>query len=201
MSVLVLSVCLLGLAACATSAPPPQGPVTATLTYKHKNALVLDVARIELDEQWQQPGTAPHIGHRNTNSPPAIVRAFVADRLLAQAGGPGAADGSTLHVILRDGAVTQTSLKVEDGVEGLFRDEADTRIDAVCAVDIELTDPVAGRVAGISVRVAGARNILESASLNERDRIYFSLMEELASSLNQELENGLRAELGFLIKQ
>ena len=191
----------LSLAACAGAPPPPSGPVTATITYKHMPQLVVDVARVELVEAWRQPGTLPHIGHRNTNSPPEIIRAWTRDRLRAEPGGPGARDGSTLRVILRNGAVTRTNLKVAEGVGGIFQDETDTRIEAICAVDVELMDPTAGRIGGISVQVSGARNILESASLNDRDVIYFALMEELASSLNQELENGLRAELGFVIKR
>jgi hypothetical protein len=51
------------------------------------------------------------------------------------------------------------------------------------------------------VKVEGKRDILESASLNERDRIRFALMEEIATSLNQELENGIRAELGYIIRR
>jgi len=189
------------LAACADTRPPPSGPVAATITFAHRAPLMLDVASIELVEPWRQPGIAPHIGHRNANSPPSIVRAWTRDRLAASPGGPGASDGTILRVILQDGSVTQTALEVEEGVGGLFRDEADTRIDAVCAVDVEVIDPVAGRIGSVSVRVVGTRKILESASLNERDRVYFALMEEVASSLNSALENGLNAELGFVIKR
>lgn len=189
------------LAACADTRPPPSGPVAATITFAHRAPLILDVASIELVEPWRQPGTAPHIGHRNANSPPNIVRAWTRDRLTASPGGPGARDGTVLRVILQDGSVTQTALKVEEGVGGLFRDEADTQIDAVCAVDVEVVDPVAGRIGSVSVRVVGTRKILESASLNERDRVYFALMEEVANSLNSALENGLNAELGFVIKR
>jgi hypothetical protein len=106
-----------------------------------------------------------------------------------------------LRVILQDGAVTRTDLKVEEGVGGLFRDEADTQIDAVAAVDVEVVDPLAGRIGSVSVKVVGSRKILESASINERDRVYFALMEEIAASLNGALENGLKAELGFVIKR
>lgn len=190
-----------GLAGCAGAPSPPSGPVTATITYKHMQPLVVDVARVELVETWRQPGTLPHIGHRNINSPPDIIRAWARDRLRAEPGGPGARDGSILRVILRDGAVTRTNLKVAEGVGGIFQDETDTRIEAVCAVDVELIDPKVGRIGGISVEVRGVRNILESASLNDRDVIYFALMEELAASLDQALENGLRAELGFVLKR
>lgn len=190
------------LAACANSSPPPpSGPVAATITFAHKTPLALDVASVELVEPWRQPGTPPHIGHRNANSPPDIVRAWTRDRLKASPGGPGAKDGTVLRVILQDGAVTRTDLKVEEGVGGLFRDEADTQIDAVAAVDVEVVDPVAGRIGSVSVKVVGSRKILESASINERDRVYFALMEEIAASLNSALENGLKAELGFVIKR
>ncbi len=189
------------LAACADTRPPPSGPVTATITFAHRAPLVLDVASIELVEPWRQPGIPPHIGHRNTNSPPSIVRAWTRDRLTASAGGPGARDGTILRVILQDGSVTRKALQVEEGVGGLFRDEADTQIDAVAAVDVEVIDPVVGRIGSVSVRVVGTRKILESASLNERDRVYFALMEEVANSLNSALENGLNAELGFVIKR
>ena len=189
------------LAACADTPPPPSGPVAATITFAHRAPLVLDVASVELVEPWRQPGTPPHIGHRNPNSPPSIVRAWTRDRLKASPGGPGANDKTVLRVILQDGSVTRTALPVEEGVGGLFRDEADTQIEAVASVDVEVIDPVAGRIGSVSVKVVGTRKILESASLNERDRVYFALMEEVANSLNNALENGINAELGFVIKR
>jgi len=191
---------VLALAACADGPPPPSGPVAATITFAHKAPLAIDVASVEVVEAWRQPGTPPHIGHLNANSPPHVLRAWARDRLRAVPGGPGATDGMVLRVILRDGSVTRTALEVEEGVGGLFRDEADTRIDAVCAVEVEVIDPSVGRLGSVTVRVQGARNILESASLNDRDRVYFALMEEIAASLNSALENGLQAELGFIIK-
>jgi len=189
----------LALAACADVLSQSSGPVAATITFKHQAPLSVDVARIELVETWQQSGTPPHIGHLNRNNPPKIIRAWVRDRLKAVPGGPGAAQGSILRVVLRDGAVVRNALDVREGVEGIFRDEVDTSIEAVCAVDVELLDQKGTRMAGITVRVTGTRNIFESASLNERDTLYFGLMEELATALNTELENGMRAELGFLL--
>lgn len=192
--------CLVGLlAACAS--PPPSDAVKPLITYKHTAVLDVDVSRVEFVEAWQQPGTPPHIGHLHRNNPPALARAWAQDRLRASPGGPGAAEGSVLRVILRDGPVTQSALPVEEGVTGMFRDEADTRIDALCIVDLELVEPLSGRVAGIGVQVSGARHILESASLNEREQIYFALMEEMAAALDTALENGLNAELGFIIKR
>ena len=110
------------LVACTNTPPPPSGLVTATITFAHKAPLVLDVASVELVEPWRQPTTPPHIGHRNSNSPPSIVRAWTRDRLRAVPGGPGAVDGTVLRVILQDGSVTQTMLQVEEGVGGFFRD-------------------------------------------------------------------------------
>lgn len=189
-------------AGCAsTGTPPPQGPLNATITFGHTQVMAVDVADVELQEPWRQPGTPPHVGHLIPNNPVRIVRAWTRDRLRAVPGGPGAAEGSVLRVTLMEGAVTEKPLQVQTGVGGLFRDQADTRIEAVCAVNVDLIDPVTGRIGGISVRVEGKRDILESASLNERDRIRFALMEEIAASLNSELENGIGAELGYIVRR
>ncbi|WP_422005941.1 hypothetical protein [Pyruvatibacter mobilis] len=198
--VVMLAASLL-LAGCLATTAPPQGPVNATLTFGHTEVMALDVAEIDLAEAWQQPGQPPHIGHLVPNNPVRIIRTWTRDRLRAVPGGLGAADGSLLRVTLLDGSVTEKPLPVEKGVEGFFKDQADTRIEAVCEVAVDLIDPVTGRIGGISVKVEGKRDILESASLNERDRIRFALMEEIATSLNQELENGIRAELGYIIRR
>ncbi|MGD1934207.1 MAG: hypothetical protein ACFB0Z_06825, partial [Candidatus Phaeomarinobacter sp.] len=182
-------------------AAPAAGPGTRLHNLPSHGPPAPLVASVEFVEPWRQPGVPPHIGHRNSNSPPSIVRAWIRDRLNAAPGGPGAADQTVLRVILQDGSVTQTALEIEEGIGGLFRDEADTQIDAVAAVDVEVIDPVAGRIGSVSVKVVGTRKILESSSLNERDRVYFALMEEVANSLNDALENGLNAELGFVIKR
>lgn len=158
----------------------------------------LDVAAIEYVEAWEQPGAAPHVGHRHTNNPPSIARAWAAHRLTRA---PGATGSGTLRAILREGSVVRAALPVRGGVEGIFADEADTRLEARLAMELELVDPVAGRIAGINVVVTGAREILESASLNERDALYFALMEQLATALDRELDNGIRAELAFIVRQ
>lgn len=197
-------------AACA-GAPPPTGPQNARITFEHRPVLHVDVAAIDYVEAWRPAthgagagsGAGEDIGARHANNPPAIARSWVARRLAraeADTNPDATAPGKgTLRVILREGSVVRTPLPVKQGVEGVFADEPDTRLEARLGVEVELVDPAAGRVAGISVTVTGAREILESASLNERDAAYFALMEQLAEAFDRELENGLRAELGFLL--
>jgi len=186
------------LAACTELTPQPaMGPAAARLTFEHMAPILLDVAVIDYVEAWVQPGAPPDIGHLHRNSPPTIARAWV-DHRLARA--PGAAGPAVLGVILREGSVVSTPLPVRAGVAGLFRDEADTRIEARLSVDVELTDPQAGRIAGIAVTVTAARDIPESSSLAAREALYFELMEKLAAALDRELENGIRAEMGFLVR-
>lgn len=192
----IVAACIL--AAACSGTPPPSGAGSARLTFEHTGPILLDVAAIEFVEAWQQPGAAPDIGHLHRNNPPSIARAWVAHRLVRA---PAASGKGTLRAILRDGSITRTALPVKGGVEGLFTDEPDTRLEARLAVELELVDPAAGRIAGIQVVVTGAREVLQSASLNERDAIYFALMEKLAAALDRELDNGIRAELAFLVRQ
>lgn len=180
-----------------TGAPPP-GPVSATLTFQHANPIRLDVSEIEFIEAWQQPGTRPDIGHLHENNPTSIARAWVRDRL--QRAPRSLPSSPVLRVILREGSVTEEALPVEEGLGGLIKNEPEILLSAVLAVEVELTERTGNRIAGITVRVTGEKQILENASLNDRDRTYFALMEQLAAALDKELDNGIRAEMGFLVR-
>ena len=196
---LALAACLGGLAACTNPPDPVRFP---DLTYAHLGAIRLAVARIEIVDVYRPPLAAPNVEHRMPAAPAATLRRWAEDRLVA-AGGPGAAQGSARFVI-RDARVTETELPRTSGVQGLFTTDQGQRYDLRMEVALEVLDAGSGANGGVAGSVGAvatrSRTIAENATLDERERLWFSMVEEATSALTAELERRMRQTLARYIR-
>lgn len=181
----VLLVGLAVLPGCATE-PPPAPQATIGFTGK---PLKLDVASVAVDERYNPPGRAPNVEQLHTLTPSTIARRW-ADTRLVPVGSRGIA---TLTVF--NASVIESRLPVKGGLTGFFGDQTDTKITATLRAELVVSRP--GDQAGAystykaSVNATGEKTILQSASLNDRDRAYFELMQLIA----QKFDDALSAEV------
>lgn len=174
-----------GLSACATE-PPPQRAF-AELRFTHQQPLVFGAQGPEVVTRYQAPMRDPHVEHLMPLPPEKAIRTWVNDRL--QATGVG---GNTLRVIIHNASVTETPLDTQGGVRGFFTDQQEMRYDARADVVVQVVDPQ-GRVrAEATSNVYRSRTLNEKASLAERERMWFQLVERLMLDLDSQLTTGLR---------
>ncbi len=179
------------LAACET---PVVTQTLPELTYGHLSQFTLDVADIAVAAKYLPPMKAPNVDHLFPTPPGKALRRWAADRLTA-----GGRRGSARFVII-DARVTETALKVDKSFTGAFTKQQTRRYDATVEVSLEVLDDRGFRKGFANARVMRSRTLGEDASINDRDRMWFDLIEALMRDFNAELEKNIRQYLsGYLM--
>jgi hypothetical protein len=185
---LVLGLILVGnLAGCQT---PPPAVSFPQITFSHMTPLTLSAAIVEVQNRYSSPMADPNVEHRMPVSPEKALRRWSADRLKA-GGQPG-----TVRVIIGDASVKGEALTRTPGIKGIFTTEQAARYTASIEASVELLDERGGRRAVAQSRVRRSVTTPENASLNDRDKIWFKLLEDLMKDFNAEMERNIRQYMG-----
>lgn len=189
---LIATTALLALAACTT---PQAPPANMEITFQHRAPVQLDVALIDVVDAFEPVLAPPHVEHLHNVTPVSLVRRWAAERLVA-AGTRGQAT-----FVIEQAEVIESAIARSEGFADLFNDEPDTRLDARLKGRLEYVDVgPPGRSYAASVNAQASTEILESATLNERDLAYFHLMEKLAAAFDEALLAEVQYALGPVIR-
>lgn len=181
----VLAAAVVPLAACTTDAPPPRA--FPELRFTQQAPLVFGTQGPEVVSRFTPPLADPHVEHLMPLPPEKAIRTWAADRL--QATGVG---NNVLRLIINNASVTETPLGTKGGVSGFFTDQQELRYDARADVVVQVVSPD-GRVLAEAVsNVWRSRTLNQKASLAERERLWFRLVESLMQDLDSQLSTGLR---------
>jgi len=167
------------LAACAQTVPPAPLP---ELTFSHLDKIRLNVASVEIVENYVPPLKGPNIEHLLPTSPTGAARRWSVDRLVALG-----TEGSAKFVI-ETASVVETKLPVEKGLRGAVTVDQAERYDAILVVTLEIRNDRGFRIAFATARAERNQTVSENLTLREREAIQFELVENLISDLNGELE-------------
>ena len=182
---------VVALTACAA---PPQQQTYPALTYGHHGVINLDVARIEFTNAYQPPLRAPNVEHSAPANPSVVMERWVRDRLRAT-GVTGEA-----RVVLRDAKIVESRLAVQGGLRGAFTTEQGYRYDANIEVEIQLRDAGGVQRAFAKAQAARSRTTAEDATLAEKDKVLFDLVEATMTEINGEFEKQIRQYLGPYVR-
>lgn len=179
----------LDLAGCAT--PPPQNRFPE-LTYAHLGQFRLAVARIDVISEYKSPFAPPNIEQDMPVIPEQAMRRWAADRLVAT----GAA-GHTAQFIIQDAKVTDTKLPKTPGLQGVFTTDQSDRYDASFAARLVIRAETGYYGTGqASAQATRARTVAEGITINERNKVWFELVEATMNALDTELDHQIRNNLG-----
>lgn len=181
---------LLGAAACQST--PAAKP--ATNSYAFQPPITLDVATINVIDEYQSPGKSPNVEHLFPTPPAQAVHQWTKDRLKA------AGTSRVAEVVIKDASVIETALPRTEGVKGWFTKDQSERYDGKLAVEIKIYGE--RRVlpeAEVSAQATRSRTVAEDASVAAREALFDTLSQELAEELNQELEKQMRTYFGNYI--
>lgn len=178
---------ILATAACET--PPPQQRLPE-LSFANQAPYRLNVGRIEVVSEFQSPNRPPHIENQVPLSPEAAVKRWVQQRL-APMGTAGA-----LRVTIKDARVVEKSLQMDKSVTGFFKKEQSELYDAHLQLVIQVLDERNQPTAEIHARSARSRSVAEGTTLNDRDRIWYEMVEDMILDLNRQLDGLIPQYLG-----
>lgn len=177
-----------GLAACTSDAPPPRA--FPELRFTTQPPLVFAAQGPVIDNQARLPGIDPHVEHLMPLPPHRAVEVWARDRL--QTTGVG---DHTLRVVIREASVTETPLEVQRGVRGFFTDQQEARYDARIDVAVRMIDAAGTVIAESNAVARRSRTLSQRASLAERERLWFELIERLMHDMDASLTPSLRNHL------
>lgn len=181
-------------AGCAT--PPPQNRFPE-LTYAHLGKFRLDVSQISIVSEYKSPFTPPNIEQDMPVLPEKAMRRWAADRLVAT-GTPG----HTAQFVITDAKVTDTKLPKTQGLRGVFTTDQSDRYDTSFAARIAVrAEPGSfGGTGQATASATRAQTVPEGISVNEREKVWFDLVEATMNDLNAELERQIRAHLSQFLR-
>lgn len=183
---LLLLAMVVALAGCETADPVQRLP---ELTFAHLPPLALDVAAVEVVNQYHSPLKRPNVEHEFPTPPARAVERWAHDRLKAV----GARNRARL--VIRDAPVTEAKLKLTEGIKGAFTKDQSERYDALLDTTLEIVDD-SGRVLGFAIsRASRSRTVREDATLNERERTWHDIADGLMKDFNAEMERNIRQHL------
>ena len=182
----------LALAGCSSTPQPPRYP---ELTYGHYGVIGLDVASVEFVPLYVPPKTPPHVEHLSPASPLAAMERWTSDRLRA-VGRDGYA-----RVVVSNASIIETPLKTTGGVRGWFTTDQAARYDAVIEVEIQIRDASNVQRAFTRARAERSRTVPENASLADREKVLFELVEATTTEINTELDRSIHQYLQRYVTQ
>ena len=180
-----LLIIVLALAAC----PSTPSRVLPDITFADSPQIGLDVASIEIVQDYRPTLSDPYVDHLFPQEPAQVIRRWAEDRLAARG-----SSGTAMLIIVNAG-VTEEALARDPGLRGLVTIEQSERYEAEFAVRLVIDHP--------ATRSSGATNALarrsitapENASLADRELIWFELTENTIRDLDAKFEEEVTAGL------
>jgi len=186
---------LLASAALAACSSPPPRPRFPELTYGHLGLFTFDVERIEIVSEYKASFGSPNVEHMFPTPPEQTLRRWAQDRLAAT-GKPG----RYARFVIQDAKVTESQLPRTAGVRGAFTTDQTQRYDGTLSAVLEIREERANYRAGTaSAWATRARTVPEGITINDREKVWFDLVESMMNDINAELDRQIRANLAQFV--
>jgi hypothetical protein len=181
------------LAGCSTTPPPPRFP---ELTYGHLGVMRLDVVKVEIASDYQAPLKPPNVDHLFPTPPERVMRRWAQDRLAAS-GTPG----RYARFVITDAKVTETNLPRSTGITGAFTKDQSQRYDLSMSAAIEVREDRGNFRSGYATAsTSRSRTVREDITINDREKLWFEMLEQAMNELNAELERQIKSNMArFLV--
>jgi hypothetical protein len=173
---------------------PPRREPFPQLTYQHLAPINLDVAQIVIQDAYQPPMTAPHVDQDFPTPPAAAARQWAKDRLKAVG-----SDGVAKFTIL-DGSAVDVPLPRTTGISGVLTQDQSDRYDVKLTVRLEVENRMGNHSGAIAASAQRSESVAEDMTLNEREKLWFKMTDELMKQLNAELEKQIGAHLRDFVR-
>lgn len=179
------------LTACTVDAPARPQP---RFTYKQYPPVLVNVANIQVVEQYVSPAQKPNVEHLMPLPLPNAVADWARSRFQTTG-----SDG-TLIITITDASMKEQFLQRTEGVRGIMTVDQAERYDARISVDFRVENMAMGETGSGQVNLTRGQSLAENASIQDRDMLWNSLSETMLTDLDAATLKMQRAKLPFLAK-
>jgi hypothetical protein len=179
---------LLLVSACETQVP--AGP---SLNFKRYQPIYMNVATIEVVEDYKSPNRAPNVEHLMPYSPADAVHIWVKDRLRATA------QDKKLEVIIKDASVIDSTPPEPDGFAGVFSIGQTHNYKARLEIEFRIYGAAALSEASINVVATRDLSMSGNASAATRNLYFREMIFDMMTVVNAELEKNIFEHLGSYV--
>ena len=184
---LVFVAAVVALAGACSSTPPAQN--FPPVTYSQLGTIPLDVRSVEVVWAYSMPYAPPNVEHLFPTPPGVAAERWAKDRL-KPVGREGVA-----KFIIRDASVVQQKLSKTGGVAGAFTTDQSDRYVATLRVELVANDDVGAREGKVTAGADLTQTVAENATLNDLERTWYGMSQQLMKQLNDQLESGIKTYL------
>ncbi|WPZ36898.1 hypothetical protein T8K17_12225 [Thalassobaculum sp. OXR-137] len=178
------------LAACTTPNPTPVYP---DLTFVNRPPIRLNVGTLQIIDEVVPPMTAPNVEHLAPVTPAAAMERWARDVLQAT----GTSGRAVMAV--RQGKIVEERLKTTGGIKGAFTTDQSERYIVSMAGQLDLFDGAGIRLGQALAEAERSKTIAENASLNDRERLWYELVEATARDFAGSMERAIKRELAAYV--
>jgi hypothetical protein len=179
------------LAACQT---PATRPVFPDIRFTQEPKLRLDVAAIDLQDEFRPTFQAPHVEHL---FPVPLARAaanWAHDRLEATG------TMRRARVRITNASVVEVELPRTKGITGAFTTDQAERYDAALEITVDILGDRGFPERTITAQAARSQSVAEGITPNERDQAWYDMTKAMMTQIDQDLEKQMRATFGYFIQ-
>lgn len=184
---LLLAIAAPGLLAACAGAPDPN---LRELSYADQPRIELDVAQVEIEQDYFPPLKEPNVDHEFPTHPVVALKRWVNDRL-----DPDGAK-NIARLTIRDASAVREVYETDTGLVGMVMTEPGERIDAKIDVMLEILDEKGAVLASASARSERSQTLPEGVSWEDREEAYFTMSKALMDDINVSLERNIREHFG-----
>jgi hypothetical protein len=180
-----------GLVGCDT---PATRPVFPDIRFTDLPRLRLDVAKIEVTDEFQPSFQAPNVEHLFPVPPQRAAENWVRDRLEAA--------GTTRQARIRiiDAGVKEVELPRTQGLTGTFTKDQAQRYDATIEMAIDILGDRGFVERTVSAKASRSQSVAEGITPNERDTVWYNMTKQLLADENIELEKQMRTNFNYFLQ-
>jgi hypothetical protein len=176
------------------SSPPPR-PTFPDIRFTSEAPIGLDVATLEVRDEYQPPMRSPNVDHLFPVTPAHAAENWAHDRLK-----PTGKAGRVVF-ILRNASVIETELPKTGGVSGAFTTQAAERYDLTLQATVQIVDAQGLPVRTANVQAQRSQSVLEGITPNDRDRTWYDMTKAAMADFDSQMENEIRNNFGIYYNQ
>ncbi len=176
------------LAGCET---PVEGRQFPQIGFSHQTPIALNVATITVEKP------APSTVQGNVEHELPVTLASVAERWAQQRLKPVGQQGTAV-VKIEEAQMIEERLKKKSGIKGAFTTDQTERYRATLRMSVSIAD----QTGQAEARASGnrTRTVAEDASLADREKVWFQMVESLSRNVDKVLEEQIRKHMTAYIR-